>query len=159
LGETTPEEACVIDENPASTARIGSHPIHPILVQFPIVCFVGALCTDIAYARSADIQWANFSAWLLAAGLVMGVLAAIVGLIDFIANPRIRALPAAWPHAIGNGIAMLLALFNNFVHTRDGWTSVVPAGLILSVLTVAVLLVTGWLGGSLVHRHGVGVRK
>ena len=130
-----------------------------MLVPFPIVCFIGALCTDIAYARSADVQWANFSAWLLAAGVVMGVLAALAGLIDFAANPRIRAKRAAWPHALGNVVAMLLALLNNFVHSRDGWTGVVPTGLILSLLTVLVLLVTGWLGGTLVYHHGVGVRR
>src|SRR4051794_14561653 len=57
------------DDRPRSTARIAGHPIHPKLVPFPIVCFVGALLTDIAYWRTADIMWANFSAWLLAAGL------------------------------------------------------------------------------------------
>jgi len=145
-------------ENPSSTARIVGHPIHPMLVPFPIVCFVGALCTDIAYARTADLQWANFSAWLLAVGVVMAVLAAIAGLIDFFANPRVRAHRAAWLHGMGNGLVLLLAVFNNLVHSRDGWTSVVPAGLVLSALTVALMLVTGWLGGELVYRHRVGVR-
>ena len=147
-----------MDERPSSTAKIAGHPIHAMLVPFPIVCFVGALCTDIAYARSEDLQWANFSAWLLFSGLAMGVLAAIAGLIDFIADPRIRAQRPAWPHAIGNGVVLLLALFNNLVHSRDGWTSVMPAGLTLSALTVVGMLVTGWLGGALVYRHGVGVR-
>lgn len=130
-----------------------------MLVPFPIVCFVGALCTDIAYARSENLLWANFSAWLLLAGLVTGVLAAIAGLVDFLFNPRIRALRPAWLHLIGNVGVMLLALFNNLVHTRDGWTAVVPTGLTLSALTVALMLVTGWLGGHLVYRHGVGVRR
>lgn len=144
-------------DNPSSTARIAGHPIHPMLVPFPIVCFVGALCTDIAYACTANLQWANFSAWLLAAGVVMAVLAAIAGLVDFFSSPRIRAHRAAWFHGMGNGIVLLLALFNNFVHSRDGWISVVPAGLVLSVLTVLMMLVTGWLGWELVYRHRVGV--
>jgi uncharacterized membrane protein len=54
---------------------------------------------------------------------------------------------------------MLLALLNAFVHTRDAWTSVVPVGLILSVLVVLILPVTGWLGGALVYRHGVGANQ
>ena len=62
----------MIQANPASTARIAGHPIHPMLVPFPIACFIGALLTDIAYARTADIMWANFSAWLLAVGIIMG---------------------------------------------------------------------------------------
>jgi uncharacterized membrane protein len=63
--------------NPASTARIAMHPIHPMLVPFPIACFVGTLLTDLAYWKTAEMMWADFSSWLLFAGLVMGVLAAI----------------------------------------------------------------------------------
>ena len=68
--------------NPASTARIAHHPIHPMLVPFPVVCFVGTLLTDLAYWKTAEMMWADFSAWLLFVGLIMGVLAAIAGLID-----------------------------------------------------------------------------
>jgi hypothetical protein len=82
-------------DNPKSTARLAQHPIHPMLVSFPILCFVGALITDIAYWQTAEMMWADFSAWLLAAGLVMGVLAAIAGLIDFIGSPYIRKLTPA----------------------------------------------------------------
>ncbi len=145
------------DTPPLSKARIAGHPIHPKLVPFPIVCFIGALFTDIAYARSADMMWANFSAWLLAVGMAMGVLAAIAGLVDFFGNRRVRAQRPAWPHMLGNLVVLVLALFNNFVHSRDAWTSVVPTGLILSAVTVAVMLVTAWLGASLVYRHRVGV--
>jgi len=143
--------------NPASTARIANHPIHPMLVPFPIACFVGALLTDLAYWRTAEMMWADFSAWLLFAGLVMGVLAAIAGLIDFLSNRLVRALAPAWFHMIGNVVVLVLALFNSLVHSRDGWTSVVPAGLVLSALTVLVLLFTGWMGWTMVYRHRVGV--
>jgi uncharacterized membrane protein len=143
--------------NPTSAARVGMHPIHPMLVPFPIACFTGALLTDIVYWKTAEMMWADFSAWLLFAGLVMGALAAIAGLVDFLSNRLIRALPTAWLHMAGNIVVMLLALFNSFVHSRDAWTSVVPTGLILSALTVVVMLFTGWLGGSMVYRHRVGV--
>lgn len=143
--------------NPASTARIAKHPIHPMLVPFPIACFVGALLTDLAYWNTAEMMWADFSAWLLFAGLVMGALAAIAGLIDFLGNRLIRSLTPAWYHLGGNVIVLLLALFNAFVHSRDAWTSVVPTGLILSALTVLVMLFTGWLGWTMVYRHHVGV--
>jgi uncharacterized membrane protein len=142
-----------------STAQIAGHPIHPMLVTFPIVCFVGALVTDIAYACTAETMWADISAWLLVIGMVMGVLAAIVGLIDFLSNRSIRARPPAWPHMIGNSVVLLLALLNTLVHTRDAWTSVVPVGLALSVIVVLILPVTGWLGWSMVYRHGVGVNR
>ncbi|WP_207191792.1 DUF2231 domain-containing protein [Paracraurococcus ruber] len=128
-----------------------------MLVPFPIACLTGALLTDIAYWRSADMMWANASAWLLAAGAAMGGLAALAGLWDFLGSRRIRAQRPAWPHFLGNVVVLALALLNNLVHSRDAWTSVVPTGLILSALTVAVMLVTGWLGASLVYRHRVGV--
>lgn len=141
------------------TAQIARHPIHPMLVPFPIICFVGALLTDIAYWLTAEMMWADFSAWLLVIGLFMGVLAAIAGLIDFLGNRLIRSQSPAWPHLLGNLVALVLAFFNVLVHSRDAWTSVVPAGIILSFLTVLILPVTGWLGASMVYRYGVGVSR
>lgn len=138
-------------------ARIFGHPIHAMLVPIPVVCFVGALLTDITYARTSDIQWSNFSAWLLGFGALIGALAAIAGLTDFISRPAIRARGIAWVHMVGNAVLLLLAVWNNLVHTHDAWTSVMPTGLILSIVTVAVLVVTGWLGQAMVYRHGVGV--
>jgi uncharacterized membrane protein len=130
-----------------------------MLVPFPIVCFIGALVTDIVYWRTAEMMWSDISAWLLLIGLILGILAAIAGLIDFLSNRLIRAQTPAWPHMLGNLLVLLLALFNTMVHSRDAWTSVVPTGLILSVLTVLILPVTGWLGWSMVYRHGVGVHR
>jgi uncharacterized membrane protein len=126
-------------------------------VPIPIVCFIGALVTDIAYAVTADMMWTDISAWLLLAGLVFGVLAAIAGLTDFFGNRLIRSLSPAWPHMIGNLVVLVLAFFNVLVHSRDAWTSVMPTGLILSIVTVLILPVTGWLGWAMVYRHGVGV--
>jgi uncharacterized membrane protein len=139
------------------TAQIVKHPIHPILIPVPIVCFIGALVTDIVYAFSAEMMWADFSSWLLAVGFIFGVLAAIAGLIDFLGNRVIREQAPAWPHLIGNLLVLVLAFFNNLVHTRDAWTSVVPTGLILSIATVLVLPVTAWLGREMVYRTSVGV--
>ena len=144
-------------ENPRSTARIAKHPIHPILVPFPIVCFVGTLLTDLIYWRTADMMWADFSAWLVTVGVIMGWLAALAGLIDFLGDRLIREQAPAWPHVIGNAVALVLATLNMLAHTRDAWTSVVPWGLTLSALVVLILLFTGWMGWSMVYRHRVGV--
>jgi uncharacterized membrane protein len=146
-------------ESLGSTAQIAKHPIHPMLVPFPIACFVGVLATDIAYAATAQMMWADFSTWLLVAGLIMGVLAAVAGLIDFLNNHLIRAQMPAWPHMLGNLLVLVLSFFNALVHTRDAWTSVVPTGLVLSAIVVLILPVTGWLGWSMVYRHGVGVNR
>ena len=142
-----------------STAQIAGHPIHPMLVPIPIACFVGALLTDIAYVASAEIMWANFSSWLLLVGVIFGVIAAIAGLIDFLGNRLVRALPPAWPHLIGNAVVLILAIVNLMIHMRDGWTSVWPGGLALSAITVLILSVTGWLGWAMVYRRGVGVAR
>ena len=143
-------------DNPPSTAKLFGHPVHPMLVPFPIACFVGALLTDLTYWRTAEMQWANFSIWLITFGLLFGGLAAIAGMIDF-SSRQVRAQRPAWPHAIGNVVVMVLELVNAFVHSRDAYTSVVPTGLTLSVVSVLILLVTAWLGGSLTYRHRVGV--
>ncbi len=142
-----------------TTAQIAGHPIHPMLVPIPMTCFVGALVTDIAYVASAEIMWVNFSAWLLLAGVVFGVLAAIAGLTDFLGNRLVRAQTPAWPHLIGNALALILAIVNTLIHARDGWTSVWPTGLVLSAITVLILPVTGWLGWAMVYRHGMGVAR
>ena len=145
--------------NPRSTVRIAKHPIHPILVPIPIACFVGALLTDLTYLQTANMMWADFSAWLVTVGVIMGFLAAIVGAIDFLSNRLIRAQPAASPHAIGNIVVLVLATLNMFVHSRDAWTSVVPWGLALSAAVAILLMFTAWMGRSMVYRHGVGVAE
>ncbi len=148
----------MVQPNPQSTAQVAGHPIHAMLVPIPIVCFVGTLVTDIAYWFTANMQWANFSAWLLSVGLVVSALAVLAGLIDFFGDRRIRRIRTAWIHAAGNAVALALSLINVFVHSRDAYTSVVPTGLILSAVVVLILGLTGWLGAGLVHRHGVGVQ-
>ncbi len=130
---------------------IGDVPFHAMLVPFPIVCFIGALIADIAYVNSPQVQWVNFAAWLLAFGELLGALAALFGLGDLLLNNSEDRPSAAWFHFGGSATALILGLLNNFVHARDGWTSVHPAGIMLSALTVLVLLGTGFLGGRLAH--------
>ena len=145
--------------NPRSTMRIFRQPIHPMLVPIPIACFVGVLLTDLTYWWSAEMMWANFSAWLVSVGVIFGYLSAIFGMIDLLGSRSIRAQPPAWPHAIGNVVVLILATLNMFVHSRDAWTSVVPWGLALSAATVLILLFTGWMGRALVYEHRVGVAE
>jgi uncharacterized membrane protein len=134
-------------------ATIGGIPVHAMFVPFPIVCFVGALATDIAYANTANIQWSNFSAWLIAVGTLFAAIAAVFGAVDFFFGSRDDRPTIGWVHMVGNLMLFVVALFNNFVHARDGWTSVVPTGLILSVISVLILLVTGHLGHRLSFYH------
>jgi uncharacterized membrane protein len=147
------------DINPRSTVSLRGHPLHAMLVPVPLVCFGATLVTDIVYWRTAAMLWADISAWLLAIGLLVSIFAAAAGLIDFFGDARIRELRAAWIHGLGNIAALVFSIFNALIHTRDAYTSVVPSGLILSALVVAILLVTAWNGWTMVYRHGVGVRR
>ena len=133
------------------------HPVHGILSAYPLALFTAALGTDIAYANTAQMQWANFSVWLIAGGLAMGVLAAIAGIVDAIAHRKDRPLSRRrpWPHGIGVVLMMAFALVNAFVHSRDGWTSVVPTGLILSVIVAVLAIATSWMGYSLDARQEI----
>jgi uncharacterized membrane protein len=85
----------------------------------------------------------------------MAALAAVFGLIDFLGEPRIRALNDAWLHAGGNVLAVLIELYNWYMRYEGG--AVVPTGLVLSLIVVLILLFTGWKGWEMVYRHKVGV--
>jgi len=101
------------------------------------------------------VLWERFSIWLITAGLVMAGLAAIAYVIDLASGRRIDR--PAWPRAVGYAIAVLLSLMNAFVHSRDGYTAVVPTGLMLSGLVIVVLLLTACVGRALLaNRHRVG---
>ena len=141
-----------------STAAIGGHPIHPMLVVFPIAFLVGALATDLAFWRTGDHFWALASEWLLGAGVVMGALAAVAGLIEFLTITRVRSLVAGWVHFLGNAAAILIALWNLLYRLGgDPSAVIVPFGIVLSAVVVVLFLVTGWLGGELVFRHRIGI--
>jgi uncharacterized membrane protein len=139
-----------------STASIAGHPIHPMLVPFPIAFLVGALATDLVYWGTADAFWARASIWLVGAGLVMAGVAAIFGLIDFLTIRQARRTEG-WVHLIGNVCVVVLALANLLIRLGDQVAAILPVGLILSAVTVALLLVTGWMGGELAYRHRIGV--
>src|SRR5436190_24019364 len=111
--------------NPRSAASIAGHPIHPMLIPFPIAFFVATFLCDLAFWSTGGALWASGGTWLLGAGLVMAGLAAIVGLTDVLAEARIRALNDAWWHAGGNAIAVLIAIFNFYRRYEDGSAAII----------------------------------
>jgi uncharacterized membrane protein len=140
------------DLRPARRPR--GRPIHRMLVSFSAAYFAGALVTDLVYWQMPDVMWERFSIWLITAGLIMAGLAAVAYVIDLAARRRIDR--PAWPRAIGYAITLLLALTNAFVHSRDGYTAVVPTGLTLSALVVIVLVLTALVARALTNRHRFG---
>jgi uncharacterized membrane protein len=139
-----------------STVAIGGHPVHPMLVPFPIAFLIGALASDLTYAAVLDGFWARASLWLVAAGLATGALAAAVGAIEFATIKRARG-PTGKVHAIGNAAALLLATISLLLRLRNPESAVVPIGLVLSFLTTGILLITGWMGGELAYRLKIGM--
>ncbi|KRR04503.1 hypothetical protein CQ10_17490 [Bradyrhizobium valentinum] len=126
-----------------------------MLVSFSAAYFAGALVTDLVYWQAPDVMWERFSIWLITAGLIVAGLAIIAYVIDLVGGRRIDR--PAWPRAVGYAIAVMLALTNAFVHSRDGYTAVVPTGLILSTLVVVVLALTALVARALTNRHRFGV--
>jgi uncharacterized membrane protein len=119
--------------------RDRGRPIHSMLASFSAAYFAGALVTDLVYWQMPDVMWERFSIWLIMAGLVMAGLAVLAYIINSLAGRRRRAAPA-WPRLVGFALAVCLAVIDAFVHSRDGYTAVVPSGLMLSASVVFVLL-------------------
>jgi len=117
--------------------------VYSFLFPIPVVCFVGALVTDIVYASSAFLMWLHFSQWLIAAGIAFGVVAGIVLLIELVVSRAIRGAPLGWAHVALFYVGLVVEIFNAFVHTADGWTAVVPTGLILSIIAAVLMLAAG----------------
>ena len=130
----------------------GLRPVYPYLVSG--LLGAGAFVTDLVYWQPAAAMWETFSVWLITAGLIMAGFASIAFVIDFVGGKRIRNL--AWSHAVGYALAVLLSLLNAFVHSRDGYTAVVPTGLTLSGLVVVILLFTAWMDRTLGSRRRFG---
>jgi uncharacterized membrane protein len=118
----------------------GARLLHPFFISLGGTLLMAAMFTDYMYSRNALMQWTNFSAWLIAGGLVLALVAAIVLLVEVLLG---RAGPIRWLDFILLGAAAMLSIGNVLVHTRDAWTSVVPTGFLLSVIVFILLLIAG----------------
>lgn len=123
--------------------RRGPNLLHPFFIGIGGALLMAALFTDYMYSCTSLMQWANFSAWLIAGGLVLALVAAIFLGIDFALG---RTGPIRWLDFILVAAAALLSLINVFVHTRDAWTSVVPTGILLSLIVAVLLFIAGLRG-------------
>jgi uncharacterized membrane protein len=128
-----------------SSRRFGATGVwQSYLIQFPVVCFMLALLTDLAYWRTSHLMWQEFSAWLLFAGIIFGGIALIVVVVELIGRPFLRHRSGIGSYVLGGVVVLALAFVNNLVHAADGWWAVMPWGLALSAVTVLVIIVTAW---------------
>jgi uncharacterized membrane protein len=147
-----------------SRAKILGHPIHQMLIPFPLGLLGTAVIFDIIYLVWGNAQMATVSYWMIIAGIIGGLVAAPFGLIDWLAIPQgTRAHKVGLLHAVGNVIVLLL-YFGSWWLRRDSSDTAsasahIPStlALILSFVGFGLAGVTGWLGGELVDRLGVGV--
>jgi uncharacterized membrane protein len=145
--------------NPHSTAKVAGHPLHPMIVPFPIAFFATTLACDLAFWISGNPRWATASLWLLGAGIIMALIAALGGITDFIGDRRIRDLSAAWWHFLMNLLLVAIEAVNWFIRFEGGENAVLPAGIALSFVAVCVMLFTGWKGWEMVYLHRVGIAE
>jgi|EndMetStandDraft_8_1072994.scaffolds.fasta_scaffold281987_1 uncharacterized membrane protein len=121
-------------------------PLHPYFIAPGAALLMAAFVTDLIYCRTFAVEWETFSAWLLTGGLILAALAGLALLLDALVG-RIGSI--AWLPFAGLTIAALLSLLNAFVHSRDGYTAVVPEGVVLSGVVTVLLLAAGWRGWNL----------
>jgi uncharacterized membrane protein len=140
-----------------SKVKFAGHPVHPMLIVFPLGLLSTAVIFDIIYLVSDNPQWTVVAYYMIGAGIIGGLAAAVFGWLDWIAIPvGTRARRIGLWHGVGNVI--VLALFILSWVLRQDTAEVPPTGAIVAALSgVVIALITSWLGGELVDRLGVGV--
>ena len=141
-----------------SRIKFLGHPVHPMLIVFPLGLLATAVVFDVLYVATNNADLSTFSFWALAAGLVGGLAAAAFGVIDWMAIPKgTRARRVGALHGGGNVVVVLLFALSFLLRTGD--SSYLPDILpfVVALLGAALALVTAWLGGELVYRLRVAV--
>jgi uncharacterized membrane protein len=140
-----------------SKVKLAGHPVHPMLIVFPLGLLATAVIFDIIFLVSGNSQWTEVAYYMIGAGIIGGLAAAVFGWLDWIAIPNgTRARRIGLWHGVGNVIVVGLFILS-WVLRREN-PEVPPTGAIVAgVAAVVLALVTAWLGGELVDRLGVGV--
>jgi uncharacterized membrane protein len=140
-----------------SRIALAGHPLHAMLVTFPIALIVATLGADIFWWLLADPFYARVGLWTSGWGFGMGVLSAVVGTAELLAGPGIRRRPESWSHAVA--AMMLLATIgaNWGLRLANAEAAILPWGMILSIGGLVFVGFAGWQGGKLVFEHQIGV--
>ena len=145
----------------ASPASINGHPIHPMIIPFPIALWVFSLVADVIYLWRGNPVWKDWIAfYALLAGIIGAAAAAVPGLIDWLSITDKAVVKIANWHARLNVIALLIFAASFYLRTTSGSSLVsdnytIPVA--LSLLGVILISISGWLGGEMVFKHGVAV--
>lgn len=140
-----------------SNAKLFGHPIHPIFVAFPVGLLGTSVVFDLIYLATRDSRWTVVAMYMIGAGLICGLWSAAFGLADWLGIPAgTRAKKVGAWHGIGN-VVMLALFLVSFYMRYSAPAETTRGAIVVSIIGVLVLTVTGWLGGEMVFRHGVGV--
>jgi len=145
------------DDDRETRVAVAGHPIHPMLVTFPIAFLLAMVPADLAWILTGDEFWPRLALWLAGAGFVMGTIAGIAGTIELLIIPGVRRRGASWSHFIAAVTLISVAFANWYLRIADPVALIVPIGLSLSILGAVLTGVAGWLGGNLVFEHQIGV--
>lgn len=121
------------------------HPLHAVLLAGTVPLFLGAMLSDLAYSATYQVQWTNFSSWLIAGGLVFGAFALVWAVIDLFRVAR-RG-PRGVLYTLLVLATWVLGFVNALIHAKDAWAAM-PAGLILSVIVFVLACAATWVGFS-----------
>jgi uncharacterized membrane protein len=139
-----------------SAIALVGHPIHVIMVHFPIAFAIATLGVDVFYWFSGDAFWARVGIWSTGMAFWSGVAASIVGTGELLLVRGIRLLEASWSHAVAAMTLVAIVGANWGLRLIDP-ASILPHGLALSALATVMVGFAGWHGGKLVFDHGVGI--
>lgn len=140
----------------STPASINRHPLHPMLVVFPIGLWIFSFIADLIYVLGDHVPvWDEIAFYTMAGGVIGALLAALPGLVDLLSIRERQAKRVAITHMSLNLVVVALFATNLWLRTRQDAGAALP--IVLSAVGIAILGVSGWLGGDLVYRHGVGV--
>jgi uncharacterized membrane protein len=145
------------DDNLASRLAIKGHPLHAMMVTFPIAFLISVAATDLAWILLQDDFWARLSLWLVGAGAFAGAAAGLAGTIELLLIPGVRRRGVSWSHFIAAITLISVAFTNWYLRLAGPAEMILPWGFTLSVLGAVLVAVAGWLGANLVFDHRIGI--
>lgn len=136
-------------------ARFGNHPVHPMLIPFPIGLWIFSLVADFIFRAGGNPAWSTVAYYSMAGGIIGAIAAAIPGFLDYLSMDPSRTKHIASRHMLLNVGALVLFIWNFFL--REPGAAIGAFPFILSIVAVFLILVSGWLGGHMVYVHGMAV--
>lgn len=152
------EEHVAFDDTETKIALSG-HPIHAMMVAFPITLAFSTFGADLFYWWTADPFWTRVALWAAGFAFLMGVLSGISGTVELLMVPGIRIRSASWTHFILAVMLLSILGLNWGFRLANAETAVLPYGIMISALAAAMTGITGWHGGKLVFDYQIGTQR